>query len=143
MITEFKDQYHWLSNFCWSPFVYRGITFNTNEHFYQAHKCRRSIDFMKIVDCEKPGQTKRLGKIVDRSDDWNQEYSLDVMKKGIYHKFNQNKDLKQKLINTGDIQLIEGNYWNDTFWGFCLKTETGENNLGKILMLARSYFQGV
>ena len=50
-------------------------------------------------------------------------------------KFTQNEELKKKLIDTGDATLIEGNTWNDTFWGVC--NGVGENNLGKILMKIR------
>ena len=50
-------------------------------------------------------------------------------------KFNQNTDIAQKLMNTGDAILIEGNYWGDTYWGKC--NGVGQNNLGKILMKFR------
>ena len=39
------------------------------------------------------------------------------------------------LIKTGNTELIEGNFWGDTFWGIC--DGVGENNLGKILMRVR------
>ena len=39
------------------------------------------------------------------------------------------------LIKTGDQELIEGNYWNDTYWGVC--KGVGQNKLGKILMRVR------
>ncbi len=45
------------------------------------------------------------------------------------------KELKQKLISTGNSILEEGNYWNDTFWGICKEKE--ENHLGKLLMKVR------
>ena len=50
-------------------------------------------------------------------------------------KFSRNPELRVKLLNTGDIELIEGNYWGDTFWGVC--NGKGENHLGKILMRVR------
>ena len=40
-----------------------------------------------------------------------------------------------KLLDTGDTELIEGNNWHDTFWGVC--KGKGQNNLGKILMEVR------
>ena len=54
----------------------------------------------------------------------------------VLEKFKQNPELKQKLLETGNQELIEGNTWNDTFWGVC--NGQGQNWLGKILMLARS-----
>jgi predicted NAD-dependent protein-ADP-ribosyltransferase YbiA (DUF1768 family) len=40
------------------------------------------------------------------------------------------------LKATGDEELVEGNWWNDTFWGVC--NGVGENNLGKLLMKIRA-----
>ena len=42
------------------------------------------------------------------------------------------------LLKTGDEEIVEWNYWHDTFWGKDIETGKGENNLGKILMLIRS-----
>ena len=42
---------------------------------------------------------------------------------------------KEMLLSTGEEELIEGNTWNDRFWGVC--DGMGENNLGKILMAVR------
>lgn len=39
-------------------------------------------------------------------------------------------------MTTGNAELIEGNTWNDTFWGVC--NGEGENNLGKLLMKVRT-----
>jgi predicted NAD-dependent protein-ADP-ribosyltransferase YbiA (DUF1768 family) len=41
----------------------------------------------------------------------------------------------QKLLATGHQELVEGNTWNDIFWGRC--RGIGKNNLGKILMKIR------
>ena len=46
--------------------------------------------------------------------------------------------LRAQLIATGDAELIEGNTWNDTFWGVC--RGTGKNMLGTLLMELRSSF---
>ena len=45
---------------------------------------------------------------------------------------------KTKLIETGNKYIQEGNRWNDKFWGVCLKTNQGENNLGKLIMNIRA-----
>lgn len=50
-------------------------------------------------------------------------------------KFEQNADLRCKLLTTGDAMLVEGNTWGDTVWGVC--QGKGENRLGKILMRVR------
>ena len=52
-------------------------------------------------------------------------------------KFTQNEALTQKLLQTGDMPIEEGNAWNDTFWGVDIRTGEGENHLGEILMQVR------
>jgi predicted NAD-dependent protein-ADP-ribosyltransferase YbiA (DUF1768 family) len=51
-------------------------------------------------------------------------------------KFTTHPDLCERLLTTGDAELIEGNSWNDTFWGVC--RGKGRNELGKVLMKVRS-----
>ena len=50
-------------------------------------------------------------------------------------KFDQHPDLAQKLLETGDEELVEGNTWGDRYWGVC--GGKGKNMLGKILMRVR------
>ncbi|MCY8564311.1 NADAR family protein [Bacillus sonorensis] len=51
-------------------------------------------------------------------------------------KFEQNDHLINKLLQTGESILIEGNTWGDKIWGVC--NGVGENKLGKILMKVRN-----
>lgn len=46
---------------------------------------------------------------------------------------------KTKLICTYPQSLVEGNTWNDTYWGVC--NGIGDNNLGKLLMQVRDQLQ--
>ena len=49
------------------------------------------------------------------------------------------KRLREALLATEDYYLIEGNYWNDKYWG-CIQENNmwvGNNYLGKILMKVR------
>lgn len=80
------------------------------------------------------GQAKKLGRQVTLRPDWEQ-IKDSVMEEVIHWKFKCNKDLAEALINTGDAILIEGNTWNDRYWGVC--RGTGQNKLGKILMKER------
>jgi ribA/ribD-fused uncharacterized protein len=71
--------------------------------------------------------------------DWT-EIRLEIMEKIVRAKFWQNPHLARKLVATGDQKLVEGNRWNDTFWGVC--RGVGENHLGKILMRVREELRG-
>ncbi len=52
-------------------------------------------------------------------------------------KFSMNDGLKEKLLATGNVILVEGNTWNDTYWGYDLNKKQGLNKLGNILMQVR------
>lgn len=53
-------------------------------------------------------------------------------------KFSQNPELMELLIATDNALLVEGNKWNDRYWGVDVRTGVGRNHLGKILMKIRS-----
>ncbi|KKL13492.1 hypothetical protein LCGC14_2525210, partial [marine sediment metagenome] len=72
--------------------------------------------------------------------DWN-KIRITAMRWVIGLKFDQNQELKEKLLATQNSILIEGNYWHDNYWGDCTcsdcKNIMGSNYLGKILMKVR------
>lgn len=139
-ITQFKDDYEFLSNFYYAPFKFKGITFNTVEHWFQAHKTRNTDWFKKIVNAKSPRDAKILGRKVPIVVNWDSIKDY-VMFTGVLLKFTHNSDLKQKLIETGDSILIEGNYWHDNYWGRCFcdncRYIAKANRLGYILEQVR------
>jgi len=60
---------------------------------------------------------------------------IGIMTELVRQKFTRHVDLKQKLLETGNAKLIEGNHLGDKFFGVC--NGIGENWLGKILMQIR------
>lgn len=67
--------------------------------------------------------------------DWN-NVRVDIMRELLRIKFYDNHfQYRQKLIDTGDMYLEEGDKHHDIFWGVC--DGIGENNLGKLLMEIR------
>ena len=134
-IDYFTGEYDFLSNFYIGTVVYNGLTFTSSEAAFQSMKCpSRAREFTQL----NPSQAKSLGRKVELRSDW-EEIKDNVMDAVCYAKFSQNEDLKRKLIATGNAELIEGNHWNDTYWGVYLGQ--GENKLGKILMKIREEFQ--
>lgn len=140
MITEFDGKYAFLSNFFHSPFTYDGIEYPTNEHFFQAMKTLDQEERKKIAAADSPGKAKRMGRHVQLREDW-EEIKEAVMLEGLYLKFTD-KQLADWLLETGNGQLIEGNFWCDQTWGSCNcpkhKDIPGKNLLGKLLMKVRS-----
>ena len=85
-------------------------------------------------------QAKKLGRLVEMNPNFETK-KLVIMTEILTEKFYQNPVLMEKLLATKDAELIEGNWWGDTFWGICTNKKMdhiGENWLGKILMSIRS-----
>lgn len=134
-IDKFDGDYAFLSNFYGAPVKYNGILFPNSEAAFQAQKCpTRAIEF---ANTKTPGQAKRLGRQVPLRTDWNL-VRIGIMEDIVRCKFVQHPILANKLVATGDAELIEGNYWHDCFWGVC--NGFGENHLGQILMKIRTEF---
>lgn len=133
-IDCFDGEYAFLSNFYESPIEKDGIIYPTNEHFFQAMKTLDNEERKRIAAAETPGKAKRMGRSVKLRPDWEQS-KFQIMKEGLALKFLCHKDLAEKLVATGDAQLIEGNWWGDTTWGVC--NGVGKNHLGKLLMEIR------
>lgn len=98
---------------------------------------------MEIANAPTPGQAKRLGRKVKIRPDW--EYvKKDIMLEGLRKKF-AIPELRQKLLDTGDAYLEEGNTWHDNYWGVCHCIECqdvlAKNNLGLLLMKIREEIQ--
>lgn len=133
-ITEFTGPYRFLSNFWVQPFEYKGIVFGSAEHAYQGAKARKHQDFLKVYNAKTPGEAKRIARTLPLSEDWNR-LRLPLMWDILKVKFAYGTDLAQKLLDTGDAELIEGNTWGDEFWGVC--NGVGTNHLGVLLMKQR------
>ena len=133
MIDCFDKEWAFLSNFYQNEIEFEGITYPTNEHFFQAMKTLDENERHAIANCRTPGQAKRMGRRVALRSDW-ENVKEDVMFTGLCIKFSD-EQLADWLLETGDEELVEGNTWSDTFWGVC--NGVGENKLGKLLMKVR------
>lgn len=139
-IDCFRGEYFWLSNTYESPLhVPGGLSFRSAEHAYQW--CKTDNDWWqdRIRNAEHPLIAKKIANhpkcpILPNWDD----IKVRVMERVVYYKFND-PVLREKLLDTGDAYIEEGNTWGDTFWGVC--KGVGENNLGKILMKTREKFR--
>lgn len=134
MISSFQGKNRWLSNFWPCSIWYGEYHFKSLENAYQAAKCQFRKDISKFIDIT-PGQAKKLSKEIPVDPNWN-NIKLHIMEALLRQKFSdKNPELKELLIATGDQELVEGNNWNDTFFGVC--NGVGENHLGKLLMKIR------
>lgn len=140
MIRSFFGKYRFLSNFWIVPAWYDGWEYPSSEHAFQAAKTLDWDERHKIRMASGPKEAKQLGGppekggIVTLRPNWDQ-IKIQVMEDIVRDKFTRNPDLRARLLATGEVGLIEGNWWGDTFWGEC--KGRGENHLGRILMKIR------
>lgn len=139
-IKKFSDKFSFLSNFFCAEILYEGEYWRTVEHAFQGAKTSHPVDKTRIRIADTPGYAKKLGRQVDLREDW-EEVKLEIMFELVSAKFESHQNLMQRLLDTGDAELIEGNYWHDNFWGDCsckrCENIKGENVLGQILMMVR------
>jgi len=151
IIDSFDGDFRFLSNF-FPCNIRRGIdiVWHTSENAFQAAKALGTDHFKEFM-AMTPGQSKREGKKLELRPDW-EEVKIGVMYHIVLDKFSQNLELRLKLLETRNALIVEGNTWNDNFWGVHHEPEEelplsvinasclpcAENNhLGRILMIVR------
>lgn len=135
----FKDDFFFLSNFypCDVVLEIKGekLLFKNAEAAYQAQK---NLDYADKFTLLSGAEAKKLGnQIPITTESWNTE-RLYAMAKVLHNKFkNFGLLFLLKLIKE---DIVEDNYWSDTFWGVCTNKKydhVGKNMLGKMLMNIR------
>lgn len=139
----------YLSNWYPVDFVVNSITYNCVEQFMMACKANIFGDqkaLEQIMTTDKPAVQKQVGKTVIgfTNEIWDQ-YKERVVFQGCLAKFDQNPDLKEKLLSTQGKTLVEASPY-DRIWGIGLsetdplrfnEAKWGQNLLGKALMKVR------
>ena len=129
----FRNEYWFLSNMYPVEFEVDDILYHSSENYYQGHKVY-DLNVRAKIAAASPLESKKLGRKATLRSDWN-DVKINVMKDALFYKFSQSNELREKLIATGETELIEDNTWNDRFWGVC--NGEGINHLGKLLMERR------
>lgn len=151
VVPKFEGEFFFLSNFYEGTFKWRGREYPSAEHAFQAAKVFAMKDptivqmqeYMdKVIEAPTPAKAKYAGRSVKiDTAEWDSQ-KVEYMRGIVHAKFSQVSGLAGQLINTGAMLLVEGNDWNDAFWGRCLKDGkmVGLNTLGTILMEERGYW---
>jgi len=141
-VDSFKGKYEKLSNFYPVVIHFEGINFPSVEHAFVAAKSKDIFFRQKIagLPADQAWKAKRMGRKIRLRSDWDM-IKIAYMKRFLYQKFAYD-EFRNLLLSTGDVQIIEGNYWHDNYWGDCYCTKKckdikGKNNLGKLLMKIR------
>jgi ribA/ribD-fused uncharacterized protein len=140
-IKGFFDDYRFLCNFHKVGVYYDGNWFPSTENAYMFAKLDpkdHTEEHLNTCQTLEPSDVKKYGRTIKLRSDW-EDIKYDVMSSVVFDKFYRDKELRQKLLDTGDRYLEETNHWNDTYWGVC--DNEGQNNLGKILMACREFWK--
>lgn len=137
-ITAFRGRWTKLSNYSSCVVFYNGHAYQSVEHAYQAQKTFDPQLQKAIRDCATPATAKKLARSLPRRSDWN-AVKIGIMRELLREKFSQEPE-RSVLLSTGNAELVEGNWWNDQFWGQC-PVGMGENWLGRLLMEIRAELQ--
>lgn len=152
-ITAFFTKNSPLSNHHPSIQQVDGIEYTSNEQYYMHQKAQTFADTTTAEDVlneEDPKEQKRICRKFDKRDQtaWNR-IRVEVMERGLKAKFDQNPELADFLIKTGNTNILECNR-SDSFWGIGMAlsnpkvwirnswVNTAENKLGKLLMDLRT-----
>lgn len=134
-ISTFKGPHAFLSNFFPSVIVAPEMSYPTVEHYFQAMKTTDHDERREIAHASTAAQAKLFGRRAALRPDWEQ-IKIPVMRAALRTKFAADSEFATLLLSTGDALLVEGNTWNDQFWG--VSNGQGHNWLGHLLMARRA-----
>lgn len=129
-------QYGYLASYSNHGFYKDGIYYKTTEHYYQSMKMVDHEIKKKIIEAKTPKEASNIGR--DRNNKKQENWKSiknKVMFEGVLYKFEQNEDIKEKLLSTGNEEIIEETT-KENYWGIGPNYD-GENNYGKILCEVR------
>ena len=134
-INQFKGEYDFLGNRYPCRILWEGLEYRSAEAAFQASKCQDDKERM-VYACCSTDKAVLKGKEQTLYPGW-EETKVSIMLSILRAKFEQNPTLMQKLADTGNRVLLNGNNKQETFWGIDLYSWIGENHLGRIIINIR------
>jgi ribA/ribD-fused uncharacterized protein len=126
-----------LSTYSRHPFFLDDKEWPSVAHYFHALKFEDPDYQEKIRKAPHPKKAKALGRsrLKRIRKDWK-DVRVTVMTRAVYTKCRTHQDVAEKLLETGDNDIIENNAY-DYYWG-CGRDRRGENWYGKVLMNVRN-----
>lgn len=133
-ILKFRQEFGYLSNFnvLKNKIHYLGYNYISVEAGYMAQKCD-DIAWKKYCSTISPhgnaqGEMKKAAYKVDLVKDFRDK-QLKIMLDLLRLKFRNNPELANKLVATYPRMIMEGNVWNDRYWGATISKRDSSNNV--------------
>ncbi len=131
-------EHGYLSNLWRCRVVFEEREFPSSEHAYQFGKPRKPEIAEWLTREDVPpaivATTAHALPVWAVKQDWS-DTKVERMRRVIEAKFAQNEEIAKKLVDTGNVTLIEASQ-TDAFWGIGKKGD-GRNMLGVLLMEMR------
>jgi len=145
VVSEFRGDHEFLSNFYRFQFYYAGRSWATAEHAFQAEKTDNPDWKVRIQLAGTPMAAKKLGRRAPMRPGWDLYGRHFAMRAIIATKFAPGLWTADRLVATGNAVLIEGNNHHDNTWGACLCISCADvpkhNLLGYFLMQHRFWLR--
>ena len=149
-----EEPHGYLSNWYLSDFVVDGIKFTSNEQYIMYRKCLLFGDVEsanEVLSTDDPEKQQSIGRKAKGFDQKLWEGARQVIAiRGLFAKFEQNEDLKKKLLDTGNAYLVEC-AGSDKIWACGIRLDDpdrfdqsnwkGTNLLGFALMEVREFIR--
>ena len=140
LFSSRSGEHRWLSNMEHDPFYDAdGVEWPTVEHYYQAAKATLTRDRHRIRMAGSAFEAKRMGsRVASIRSDWG-TYRLTAMREALAMRFRPGSASADRLLATGDRELVHDTPWGrtgDPFWGNG-RDGHGRNMLGVMMMEQR------
>jgi N-glycosidase YbiA len=132
-----EKPYGCFSNFSRHGFDLDGLWWPTSEHYFQALKFPEHpySEAIRLATTAKEAADLGRSRLYSLRTDWEM-VKEEIMYRGVLRKFTIHSDIRQILLGTRDILLVE-NSPIDYYWG-CGSDGSGQNRLGHVLMAVRT-----
>lgn len=133
---DIEQEYGFLNNIYPAGFTVGDVQYQTNEHYFQSKKFEGHPYEWQVAAAETADLAFDMGQNRDYPlrADWS-EAKETIMYTGLRYKFQQNEELRKKLLETGNRPIVEhtehDSYWGDGGDG------SGQNRLGHLLQRLR------
>ncbi len=133
-------EFGYLATYSNYGFYKDGVYYKTSEHYYQSKKMVDSKIQKQIIEAKTPKEASDIGRNRKNQKKGNwKNIKKQVMFEAVLYKFEQNEELKEKLLSTGNEEIIEETT-KENYWGIGPNYD-GQNNYGKILCQVRDYLR--
>ena len=133
----YEQDFYVFSNFASFKLFWVGRDFYTSEVAYQWEKFRGASVIQDIIVAQPSSHAsfRAAQELKEHArKDWD-DVKVDIMRDILRAKVDQHVYVEQKLLATGDREMIEDS-WRDDYWGWG-ENKDGQNMLGNLWMEIR------